>query len=146
MAVELLGAGKNSVVRLHLPDSKVADHETNLENLLASLITADDLVVAPWDLDSHPDHEACGRAAQKVAQRTGAELIFYLFWTWHHKEPVALAGKNLLRFALDTQLQAAKWAALQCHRTQLQYEKGEPILPEKLLGPAKRPFEIFIMG
>jgi LmbE family N-acetylglucosaminyl deacetylase len=145
-ALQVLGVRRDATTRLSIPDSKVAEYETELESRLAALIGVDDLVVAPWDFDSHPDHEACGRAARKVAKATGAALALYMFWTWHHKATDSLAGEPLRRFELDEKLQALKWTALNCHRSQLEHDTGEPILPEKLLGPAKRPFEIFIIG
>ncbi len=144
-ALDLLGVGRSAIIRLSQPDSKLAAHEAELESHLAAVIGADDLVVAPWDLDGHPDHEACGRAARKVAYAAGASLVLYVFWTWHRKLADSIAGEPLRRFDLDERLQAVKWAALKCHRSQLEHDSGEPVLPEELLGPAKRPFEVFIV-
>jgi LmbE family N-acetylglucosaminyl deacetylase len=142
-AVRALGVDR-PIHRLALPDSAVAAHETELECLLAPLVKPDMLVLAPWLHDFHPDHEACGRAAQKVCESAGAELVFYLFWTWHRRSIDVLAGVNLCRVELDAGLLAAKQAALCCHRSQLAHHSGEPILPESLLAPARRNFEIFI--
>ena len=49
--------------RLGIPDGMVAAHEGGLADELAALVGPDDLLVAPWIHDWHPDHEACGRAA-----------------------------------------------------------------------------------
>ncbi len=45
------------------------------------------LLVAPWRHDGHPDHEAAGRAAAAAARRTGARLLEYPLWLWHHTAP-----------------------------------------------------------
>ncbi len=142
-AVRTLGVGE-PVTRLSLPDSAVAVHQAQLECLLAPLIKPDMLVLAPWIHDFHPDHEASGRAAQKVCECAGAKLVFYLFWTWHRRPMDVLSGMNLLRFELDARTHALKRQALFCHRSQLTRETGEPILPEPLLAPALRDFETFI--
>ena len=143
-ALRSLGVAPGSIVRLGLPDSKVSDHEEHLTQLLMPLISPEILVIAPWSLDWHPDHEACGRAAERVCLLQGAELISYMFWTWHGKSEDSLDGLALLRFDLDDSLQKAKRNALNCHQSQLFRDHDSPILPERLLQPARRPFEIFI--
>ncbi len=142
-AVRALGVDQ-PITRLALPDSAVAAHEAELGHLLAKLVAPGMLVLAPWTHDFHPDHEACGRAALKVCASAGAELVFYLFWTWHRRPMDVLSGVSLLRFELDTHLQARKQIALSCHRSQLTHDTGDPILPESLLAPARRNFETFI--
>jgi LmbE family N-acetylglucosaminyl deacetylase len=142
-AVKALGVEK-AIMRLQLPDSAVSKHESNLRSVLKPLIDADTLVLAPWGSDWHPDHEACARAAQQVCEEVGAELMFYLFWTWHQRTVDVFDGVSLRCFELNAPLQAVKNQALNCHRSQLQNESCAPILPELLLAPARRPFEIFI--
>jgi len=142
-AVKQLGL-RSSIIRLRLPDSSLSKHESDLEKLLSPLIYAGMLVVAPWMEDWHPDHEACARVTRKLCKEQGAELVSYLFWTWHRRTAEVFNGVHLLRFELSPALQAARKAALECHVSQLQPERGEPILPSSLLAPASRPFEIFI--
>jgi LmbE family N-acetylglucosaminyl deacetylase len=142
-ALDRLGVPGNEIIRLKLPDSGVAAHERRLTAQLMDLITPDAIICAPWKGDFHPDHEACGRAAESVAQVSGALLISYFFWTWHRGELPALNSLRLVRFPLNGSCFSAKREALLCHQSQLAREKGEPILPENLLAPAKRPFEVF---
>jgi LmbE family N-acetylglucosaminyl deacetylase len=144
-ALQNLGVHSHNIVRLGLPDSKVAQHEQRLMNLLKPLLLPGTLVLVPWSRDWHPDHEACGRVAEHVARRVGAELAFYLFWTWHQAEPAVLHHQNVRRFEMDAELTASKEAALQSHRSQLERANGAPILPEDLLKPARRSFETFIL-
>ena len=145
-ALEILDVRGSSIVRFGLPDSLVAKHEEKLTELLIPLVQQKPvMVVAPWPLDWHPDHEACGRATEAACKKAGAQVVFYLFWTWHSKPLKSLAHQPLRRLELDHQLLTTKLAALQCHRSQLVNDDGPPVLPESLLGPARRSFETFIV-
>lgn len=144
-ALARLGVEEDHVFRLGLMDSSVGTREAELVERLLERLTPDSCIVAPWEGDFHPDHEACGRAAAEAAGRSGARLISYFFWTWHRGTPETIAGLNLAMFPLDDELLHAKAEALACHRSQLEREKGGPVLPAELLGPAYRPFEIFLV-
>jgi LmbE family N-acetylglucosaminyl deacetylase len=142
-ALACLDVPPESIVRLNLPDSDVVEHEPKLVDLLLPLVGEDTLLVAPWSGDFHPDHEACGRAAERVATQTGAQLCSYFFWTWHRGTPSSLDGLTLRALPLSQNQLHRKLKALQCHRSQLEHDSGEPILPGNLLGPANRSFEVF---
>jgi LmbE family N-acetylglucosaminyl deacetylase len=142
-ALGCLGINPQEIVRFGLPDGGVPSHEQELVDRLSPLISQDTHVVAPWDGDYHGDHKACGRAAQLLAQGIGATLSFYFFWTWHLGTPPDVEPLPLRRFPLTPELLALKSKALSCHQTQLVREGGDPVLPELLLGPARRPFEVF---
>jgi LmbE family N-acetylglucosaminyl deacetylase len=142
-AAEALGVARDAVIRLGLRDSAVAEFEPVLIDRIESSINSDTLLVAPWPHDPHPDHEACGRAAATAAGRTGATLISYFFWTWHHFSPESLNGLSLRRLALSADARSRRARALTCHRSQLHRDEGPPILPQVFLAPARRPFETF---
>ena len=144
-ALARLGVEAESVSRLRLTDSSVGLREAELVERLIARVTPETCIVAPWEGDFHPDHEACGRAAAEAAGRTGAQLISYFFWTWHRGTPETLAGLKLAMFPLDEELLRAKTEALACHRSQLQRAEGVPVLPPELLGPAQRAFEVFLV-
>jgi LmbE family N-acetylglucosaminyl deacetylase len=145
-ALAVLGVPSRSVHRLHLPDSGLSGHEPAIEAACQRLGGPGTLLIAPWTGDFHPDHEACGRAASAAAERSGATVAFYLFWTWHRGDLTTLAGKNIRRFELSPAELALKTRALACHPSQLHNEAEGAILPEDLLGPARRPFEVFLFG
>ena len=145
-ALNRLGVPGNEIIRLKLPDSSVASHERRLTAQLVDLLTPEAIICAPWKGDFHPDHEACGRAAESVARASGAMLVSYFFWTWHRGELAALNSLRLMQFPLNDSCYSAKSEALLCHQSQLQRENGEPILPENLLVPAKRCFEVFAIS
>jgi len=143
-ALARLGVPCSSIHRLHLADSAVTDSEEALTNLLLPYISASTHVLAPWPHDFHPDHEACGRAAQRAASLHGALLTSYLFWTWHRAPIDLLDGVPLVSLALSACELRAKLEALRCHQSQLHHGDGQPILPDYLLGPALRSFEVYI--
>jgi LmbE family N-acetylglucosaminyl deacetylase len=144
-ALKQLNVESDKIIRLHLPDSRVSEHECELEETLISLVKTGSLVVAPWKRDFHPDHEACGRAAERLVEIDDVTLVSYVFWTWHHGTTSLVTDQLPRRLQLDQSLQVAKNAALACHQSQLKYDKESPILPEELLGPARRNYEIFFV-
>jgi hypothetical protein len=70
-------------------------------------------------------------------------LCTYFFWAWHRVRPERMANLRLRSLPLHGGSLEAKAEAVRLHRSQFVREKGEPILNEKLLSPAKRLFEIF---
>ncbi len=144
-ALARLGVAPEHTLRLRMIDSDVSAGERDLEARLTELATPETTIVAPWEHDFHPDHEACGRAAAIAARKTGATLLSYFFWTWHRGAPEELAGLKLVKFALNEDLLQAKLEALREPSSQLAPDDGEPILPERLLGPVWRGFEVFAL-
>lgn len=144
-AVRELGVEASGIVRLGLPDSNVAAFEDKLTYFIRPMMEPGTMLVAPWSGDPHPDHEACGRVAERLANAIDLTLISYLFWTWHRKPIESVAALPMCRFELDDSLQAARTKALSHHRSQLEWKSGSPVLPDFLLDPARRPFETFIL-
>ena len=144
-ALARLGVARDKIIRLGLADRSVTEQQEELAAKLQVLVKADTQLLAPWHGDFHPDHEACARAAEAVARRTGATLISYFFWTWHRGAVSTLEGLPLVKFALTEETRAAKREALACHVSQLKHAPEPEILPENLLWPARLPFEIFAL-
>jgi LmbE family N-acetylglucosaminyl deacetylase len=144
-AAEALGIAHDAVICLGLRDSAIAESEPALADRIEACINSDTLLVAPWPLDPHPDHEACGRAAALAASRTGATLVSYFFWTWHRFGPECLNGLPLRRLVLSADASSRRARALTCHHSQLHRDEGPPILPEMFLAPARRSFETFVV-
>jgi LmbE family N-acetylglucosaminyl deacetylase len=144
-AARALGVEPMDLLRLRLPDSDISRYEDELAEQIADHLGTGTIVVAPWVRDPHPDHEACGRAAVKAARATGASIVFYLFWAWHRNTPESLFPLPLRKFPLADDLQTRRANALACHRSQLERDNGDPILPECFLAPARRSFETFIV-
>ena len=142
-ALQRLGVSRDKIIRLDIPDSDVTAYERELVALVLPLVSEGTHLIAPWRGDYHPDHEACGRAAEEVSRETGAVLTSYLFWTWHRGTPKLMDRANLRMFGLSGSAFLARAEALKCHRSQLSRPSGDPILPMNLLGPAQRGFEVF---
>jgi LmbE family N-acetylglucosaminyl deacetylase len=143
-ALARLGVCGDMIVRLRLPDSGVAEREREIVERVLPQVTAETHLLAPWPGDFHPDHEACGRAAEEIARRSGARLTFWFFWTWHRGTLALLKDLGLRKWPLTEEQLRAKAEALCCHRSQLERPGEEPILPENLLAPARRSFEVFL--
>jgi LmbE family N-acetylglucosaminyl deacetylase len=143
-ALYRLGVPESMVRRFHLPDGDVSACEDQLVDLLLPLIAPGMHLVAPWQHDFHPDHEAAGRVAARVAQIKGIPLTCYLFWTWHRGTPDMLEGVSVEKLPLtDTELQT-KLHALEAHASQFEHSDGQPILSPELLIPTRRAYEVYI--
>ncbi|MFC6645303.1 PIG-L deacetylase family protein [Granulicella cerasi] len=139
-ALAVLGIPESSIIRLGYPDRCVNEHETALAEHLVNLIRPDTTLIAPWSKDFHSDHEAAGRAAEVAAERTGVRLVRWFWWSWHQHTPAELESLSLTKFALDEGGLQRKLRALSEHRSQL---GDDAILPDDLLAPAHRSFEVF---
>lgn len=143
-ALAHLGLTPPDIHRLRLPDSSVATVEAALVAALQPHLHPGMHLVAPWKRDFHPDHEACGRAAELLATRIPLQLTSYVFWTWHRGTPASFDGHAPVRLLLDEAALQAKQRALLCHQSQLSHPSGQPILPPNLLAPVARPFEVYL--
>ena len=143
-AVQRLGIRERMIHRLHFPDRDVSNYEDQLVALLLRLVTPDTHLVAPWQHDFHPDHEAAGRAAARVAQLRNVPVTYYLFWTWHRGNPSMLDGLPLTKLSLTESELRTKLHALRAHTSQFEHPNGQPILSPELLLPAQRSFEVYI--
>jgi LmbE family N-acetylglucosaminyl deacetylase len=143
-ALSRLGVPESMVHRFQLPDRDVSACEDQLVDLLLALVEPGMHVVAPWQHDFHPDHEATGRAASRVAQIKSVSLTSYLFWTWHRGTPEILDGLSLEKLSLSDEELRTKLHALEAHASQFEHPDGEPILSPELLMPAHRAYEVYI--
>jgi LmbE family N-acetylglucosaminyl deacetylase len=143
-ALQQLGVNCEHIIRLRLPDSGLAQCEPMFTDILDSLVRPGSQIFSPWKFDFHPDHETCGRVAELISDRKDIHLIYYFFWSWHRKLQPDLEELDLVQFPLTPKLLREKLSALECHASQLSRDGMEPILPDELLGPARRPFEVLL--
>lgn len=144
-------APQASIVRLRLPDGRLAEHDTELDAALDEQIGplgAGGVLLAPWRHDGHTDHDAAGRAAARCAERSGAVLGEYPVWAWHWAQDDDLPWDRLRTLALDQRVVTAKRAALREHRTQIEALSAQPgdevLLGPHLLAHFERSFETFV--
>jgi LmbE family N-acetylglucosaminyl deacetylase len=143
-ALHRLGVPESMIHRLRLPDRDVSAYEDQLTNSLLALIEPGMHLVAPWQSDFHPDHEATGRAAARVALLKDITVSYYLFWTWHRGTLEILEGVLAEKLSLSESELKSKLYALEAHISQFEHEDGQPILSPELLMPARRAYEVYI--
>jgi LmbE family N-acetylglucosaminyl deacetylase len=142
-ALFVLGAGAIRTHRLHVPDGRVAQAQSRLREAIEALALPTSLLVAPYERDGHPDHEAVGRACLEIAARMSLELVRYPVWAWHHAGVELLANHRWVRYPLTRAGSSAKTQALQCFRSQFEPERRTPIVPAHVLPYFQRAYEMF---
>jgi LmbE family N-acetylglucosaminyl deacetylase len=145
-ALHMLDVPGGSTIRLHLPDGKVVEHESELTEILVGLADEGDLIVAPWVHDWHPDHEACGRAAREAAGISNATLYGSLFWAYHRVDPVAHSELEVRRLDLTEPELNRRINALDAHRSQLQAARHDSILFPALFEHLNSHVEHFVVA
>jgi LmbE family N-acetylglucosaminyl deacetylase len=152
VALQRLGCGSASVVRLGIPDGAVASRSQDLADVLSGLLGPDDVCVAPWRSDGHPDHDATGSAALAAGRATRTPVLEYLVWAWHWATPdsAAVPWRHCRRLDLDSAEVARKRWATCAFESQIKPSASEagqgPILTATMLRRFWRPFEVFIGG
>jgi LmbE family N-acetylglucosaminyl deacetylase len=149
-ALRRLGWDKPAITRLRLPDGHVAERRGELDAALGDILLPDDLCVAPWRLDGHPDHDICGESSLGAAASVGAQSLSYLVWTWHWADPDGseVPWERCRQLDMSRRAQARKrWSTL-AFESQISplgpQEADAPILPAPVLRRFWRPYEVFI--
>jgi LmbE family N-acetylglucosaminyl deacetylase len=148
VAAERLGLAAASRRHLGLRDGRLGATEDRLTALLETEVAAADVVLAPWSGDGHPDHEACGRAARRVAP----VVLEYPVWAWHWAVPgdSRVPWSRARRVDLDTEMVARKAAAVDCFRSQVAAigpaPADAPVLPDRVLAHFRRGHEVVLVG
>jgi LmbE family N-acetylglucosaminyl deacetylase len=150
LALRRLGWPAPAITRLGFPDSRIAAHNESLASRLGELLRPDDLCLAPWWYDGHPDHDACGRAARVAADTVGAKLLGYLVWAWHWSDPQGsdVPWEHCCRFEFSRRMAARKrWATGAFASQTRPFGPGggdAPIVPAAVLRRFWRQFEVFV--
>lgn len=106
------------LIQLDHVDSGLAATQDRLVQDLLDVLRPDDLLLAPWSHDGHPDHEAAGRAARAAAERTGCVRYEYPVWLWSWSGPEAVPWDRAVVVGGDTFAAHAKQRALACFPSQ----------------------------
>ncbi len=145
-ALTALSSRPVRTVRLALPDGHVGSKRAELLGALRELCESGPTLVAPFEADGHPDHEAVASACLTVAGELGLPIARYPIWAWHHAQPAYFDGNRWGKFALDARTRAAKVAAMNCFASQLNPgDSREPIVPAHVLDYFKRDYEAFLV-
>lgn len=145
-AAERLGLAGARRTHLALPDGGLAGREDELVERLREVVRPGDVVLAPWSGDGHPDHEACGRAAARVA----VSVLEYPVWAWHWARPddPRVPWTRARRVCLDAEVRDRKAAAMGCFVSQVApigpAEADGPVLPDRVLAHFRRDHEVLL--
>ena len=148
--LQSLGLGRRAERMVwQIAEGAVVAAEEWMEAQLNTVLQAGDLLLVPWRFDGHADHEACGRAGLRAAQRQGVAVREYPVWGWHWLDPQAAprAWPAAARYALTAEASECKRQAL-CQLTtpagEAQGLQCEPILPPPIMARFARHFEVLI--
>jgi LmbE family N-acetylglucosaminyl deacetylase len=144
-ALQVLSQRPVLLVRLGIPDGRVAEHAGKLRGAIVSLVMPGTTIIAPYEEDGFADHNAAGRIACEMARSLGLPIVRYPIWTWHHGDPLALTGFSWRRFSLSEAAQAAKADAVRCFTSQMSPYKRAPIFPDHIIRYFARPYEAFLV-
>jgi len=131
--------------RAGLPDGEVALRRADLTAFLSANFDADDLVLVPWRLDGHPDHEATALATMQSAGDVDATVVEYPVWMWHWAagNERTIPWERARRIPLDASIVARKERAIEQFVSQITPdERSEAVLPAHVLSRFMRPFEV----
>jgi LmbE family N-acetylglucosaminyl deacetylase len=142
-ALLCLGQRAAAPTFLGLPDGHVSAREQQLERLLAARLAGISTLIAPYEFDGHPDHDAVGRVCLRLARRHGVRLLRYFIWAWHRLVPADFRAPQFVRLALTDSERRRKQRAMQCFHSQL--DGGvDAIVPPHVLIYFSRPYEAFL--
>lgn len=134
-AVRVLGAEPHPC--WHIPDGRVGDVVGELGDRLARLVGEQDLLLAPWRHDPHPDHVAAGRVAAYAAARSGAGVIEYPVWMtyWCGPAQVEHTAYELLQMRTDPLTERCRQVALGYYASQQRPLRRDlaPVVPAAML-------------
>jgi LmbE family N-acetylglucosaminyl deacetylase len=144
-ALRKLCATHVAVVRLGIPDGRVADFLNKLRNAILSLIEPAMTMIAPYERDGHPDHDVVGSVCCEIARTRDIPLARYPLWTWHRADPTEFREVSWGKFPLDSEARRAKTHALQCFMSRLPPDRHESLVPHHMLNYFQRSYEAFLL-
>jgi len=135
------------VARLGLTDTAV--RAGAVAAALAPLLGPGDTLLSTWRSDGHPDHEACGQAAARLAAERGLALLEVPVWTWHWASPgdPRVPWRRAVRVDTDAHLQQRKLSAIGCFPSQTEHDDAlalGSVLPAEVLARLTRHFEVVL--
>jgi LmbE family N-acetylglucosaminyl deacetylase len=143
-ALETLCGTRVVSVRLGIPDGRVEAHTQVLRSTLEALADDRTTVIAPYESDGHPDHDAAGTVCCEFAQSTGFALARYPIWAWHHSSPESMPVR-WGNFPVPAPARRAKAAAVRCFASQTRPYRRVPIVPAHVMRYFQRPYEAFVL-
>jgi LmbE family N-acetylglucosaminyl deacetylase len=144
-ALQILSPRPLLIVRLGIPDGRIAACASKVRGAIVSLAVPGTTIIAPYENDGGPDHNAAGLTSCEMARDLGLPIVRYPIWTWHHGDPPALTSLPWRRFSLSEAAQTAKAEAVTCFTSQTSPYKRRPIFPDHIIRYFARPYESFLV-
>jgi LmbE family N-acetylglucosaminyl deacetylase len=147
-ALDVLTGGAGVEVEfLGLPDGGLDVVSAAVADVVAPMLASRPLLVAPWSLDGHPDHDAVGRRCAELADGLGAVAVWqYPVWAWHWATPLELAGRRVACLPLELGIRRTKRRALDAFESQISPSAGPPTLPNAVRAHFRRPYEAYVLA
>ncbi len=147
-ALHELGVDASAVLELGIADGTVTAHLHDLTERLGACVQPGDVVVAPWELDGHPDHEAVAHAVSAVSLANGCSALQMPIWGWHWVRPDSgdFPERRAVGLGLAPTMARRKRAAAARFVSQLTDDPSTgaaPILPSWALDRLLRDREVF---
>lgn len=136
-------------VALNLPDGQVYQQKNSLYLALENIIQDQDILVATFAQDGHPDHEGTGKIAEKFARDHGLVCYQVLIWAWHWAKPndARIPWPRAQRLDLSLSEQKKKREAVEYFKTQIQVDPttlNAPILSQQAIERICKGWEVYI--
>lgn len=144
-ALATLSAHSARIIRLQIPDGRIREYRAVLAETLRSIVCSNATIVAPFEHDGHPDHDAAGSVAREIALQEKVTLAAYPIWAWHQATSQLLANSPIGRVTLEPAARTAKRAAIRCYLSQLRERPGGAIVPSHVLTYFTRSYEAFLL-
>ncbi|MDO5769117.1 MAG: PIG-L family deacetylase, partial [Psychrobacter sp.] len=147
-ALEVLGiAHQVTVATFELTDGNVFNEQQQFNQKLAAIIQADDILVAPFRHDGHPDHEATGQVVASFAKQHNLSCYQVLIWAWHWAKPAdsRIPWHHAVRLDLNANQVQRKAQAINCFKSQITVDESTgnpPILSAQTIARICQPWEV----
>ena len=138
-------------VLLDLPDGEVYQQQAVLTKKIVPYLGADDVLVAPFIHDGHPDHEATGQVVQRLALQHGLTFWQVLIWAWHWAVPAdhRIPWHSARKLNLNNDQLQQKRAAIACFKSQISRDESTghaPIVSASTIERLLQSFELYLVN
>lgn len=132
-----------------LEDGSLYQQQRRLKQYVARFLRHDDVIIAPFAFDGHPDHEATGQVLQAYADQQGLRCWQVLIWAWHWAKPndPRIPWEKVHAVTLNADQQQLKRQAIHCFQSQIEIDPSTgapPILSAATIERILQPLELYI--
>lgn len=149
-ALNALGvASQVTSIFLDLPDGDVFARQEQFNKKLDTIIRPEDILVAPFIHDGHPDHEATGQVVAAFAKQHNLDCYQALIWAWHWAKPDdrRIPWHIAVRLDLTAEQLARKAQAINCFASQITADESTgnpPILSAQTIARISQRWEVYL--